>query len=70
MEFQKAINSSDKDSLKKGSKFMISKKKNYNINKEIRINKPMLRSNLTVLSIKHNSIVSKWNSKILKICLT
>ena len=52
MEFQKTINSSDKDSLKKGSKFMISKKKNYNINKEIRINKPMLRSNLIVLSIK------------------
>ena len=57
MEFQKIINSSDKDSLKKGSKFMISKKKNYNINKEIRVNKPMLRSNLIVLSIKHNSIV-------------
>ena len=57
MEFQKTINSNDKDSLKKVSKFMISKKKNYNINKEIRVNKPMLRSNLIVLSIKHNSIV-------------
>ena len=53
MEFQKNINS-------KGSKFMINKKKNYSINKEIKINAPMLRSdsrNLIVLSIKHNFIV-------------
>ena len=65
MEFQKTINSlditsDDKDLLKKGSKFMINKKKNYSINKEIRINTPMLRSDsrdLIILSIKHNSIV-------------
>ena len=65
MEFQKIINSlditsDDKDLLKKGSKFMINKKKNYSINKEIKINTPMLRSDsrdLIILSIKHNSIV-------------
>ena len=65
MEFQKLINSiditsDDKDLLKKESKFMIDKKKNYSINKEIRVKSPMLRSDLReliVLSIKHNSIV-------------
>ena len=57
MEFQKNINSDDKDLLKKGSKFMINKNKNYSINKKIKINTPMLRSDLIVLSIKHNSIV-------------
>ena len=53
MEFQKNIKC-------KGSKFMINKKKNYSIKKEIKINTPMLRSdsrNLIVLSIKHNSVV-------------
>ena len=65
MEFQKLINSiditsDDKDLLKKGSKLMIDKEKNYSINKEIRIKSPMLKSDLReliVLSIKHNSIV-------------
>ena len=65
MEFQKTINSlditsNDKDLLKNRSKFMINKKKNYSINKKIKINTPMLRSdsrNLIVLSIKHNTIV-------------
>ena len=57
MELQINMNSDNKDLLKKGSKFMINKKKNYNINKEIKINTPMLRSDLIVLSIKHNSIV-------------
>ena len=56
MKFQKNINS-------EGSKFMINKKKNYSINKEIKINTPMLRSDLIVLRLKHNSIVQKWNSK-------
>ena len=49
MEFQKNINS-------KGSKFMINKKNTYSINKEIKINTAMLRSDLIVLSINHNSI--------------
>ena len=49
MEFQKTINSlditsNDKDLLKKRSKFTINKKKNYSINKKIKINKPVLRS--------------------------
>ena len=60
MEFQKTINSDNKDLLRKGSKFMINKKKNYSINEEIKINTPMLRSDLRdliVLSIKHNTIV-------------
>ena len=57
MEFQKNINSDNKDLLKKGSKFMINKKKNYSNNKEIQINTPMLRSDLIVLIIKDNSIV-------------
>ena len=65
MGFQKIVDSlditsDDKDLLKKGSKFMINKKKNYSINKEIRIKKAMLRSDsrdLIILSIKHNSIV-------------
>ena len=60
MEFQKTINSDNKDLLTKGSKFMINKKKNYSINEEIKINTPMLRSDLRdliVLSIKHNTIV-------------
>ena len=65
MEFQKLINSiditsDDKDLLKKGSKLMIDKEKNYSVNKEIRIKSPMLKSDLReliVLSIKHNSIV-------------
>ena len=63
MEFQKNINSDNKDLLRKGWKFMINKKKKYSINKEIKINTPMLRLDLIVLSIKHNSIVLKWNSK-------
>ena len=63
MEFPKNRNSDNKDLLKKGSKYMINKKKNYNINKEIKINTPMLRSDLIVLRLKHNSIVQKWNSK-------
>ena len=54
MELQKNINSDNKDLFKKGSKFMINKKKNYSIKKEIKINTPMLRSDL---SIKHNTIV-------------
>ena len=58
MGFQKIINSLDttsdnKDLLKKGSKFMINKKKKYSINEEIR----METRNLIVLSIKHISIV-------------
>ena len=65
MEFQKIVNSlnitfDNKDLLKKGSKFMINKKKNYSINEEIRIKKPMLRSDsrdLIIFSIKLNSIV-------------
>ena len=65
MEFQKTINllattSDDKDLLKNRSKFMINQKKNCSINKEIRINTPMLRSDLCdliVLNIKHNSIL-------------
>ena len=60
MEFQKTINSDNKDLLRKGSKFMINKKKNYSIKEEIKINTPMLRSDLRdliVLSIKHNTIV-------------
>ena len=57
MEFQKNINSDNKDLLKKRSKFMINKKKNYSNNKEIQINTPMLRSDLIVLIIKDNSIV-------------
>ena len=57
MEFPKNRNSDNKDLLKKGSKYMINKKKNYNINKEIKINTPMLRSDLIVLSIKYNSII-------------
>ena len=32
--------------LKNGSKFMINQKKNYSVNKEIRIKTPMLRSDL------------------------
>ena len=56
MEFQKNINSDNKDLLKKRSKFMINKKKNYSNNKEIQINTPMLRSDLIVLIIKDNSI--------------
>ena len=39
---------------------MINKKKNYRINKEIEIKSPMFKSDLrdlSVLSIKHNSIV-------------
>ena len=55
MEFQKNINSNNKF-IKKGSKLMINKKKNYCINKDIKINTPMLRSDLIILSIKHNSI--------------
>ena len=57
MEFQKIVNSDDKNLLKNESKFMINNKKNYSINKEIRIKTPMLRSDLIVLSIKDNSIV-------------
>ena len=65
MGFQKIVDSlditsDDKDLFKKGSKFMINKKKNYSINKEIRIKKAMLKSDsrdLIILSIKHNSIV-------------
>ena len=57
MEFQKIVNSDDKDLLKNESKFMINNKKNYSINKEIRIKTTMLRSDLIVLSIKDNSIV-------------
>ena len=60
MKFQEIINlldttSDDKDLLKNKSKFMINKKKNYSINKEIRIKTPMPRSDLCdliVLSIK------------------
>ena len=57
MEFQKTINSLDitsdnKDLLKNRSKFMVNKKKNYNNNKEIKIERPII-----VLSIKHNTIV-------------
>ena len=55
MEFQKTINlpditSDNKDLLKKRSKFIINKKKNYSNNKEIKINIPF------VLSIKHSTI--------------
>ena len=53
MEFQKNTNTDNKDLLKKGSKFMINKKKKYSINEEIR----METRNLIVLSIKHISIV-------------
>ena len=56
MKFQKTLKSIDttsdnKDLLKKRSKFMINKKKNYSNNKENWINTPF------VLSIKQNSIV-------------
>ena len=59
MEFQKTIYSLEtisgsRDLVKSKSKFKISKKKN----KEIKIEKPII-----VLSIKHNSIVQKWNFK-------
>ena len=42
MKFQKTVNSfdttsDDKDLLKNRSKFMINKKKNYSVNKEIKI---------------------------------
>ena len=57
MEFQKIVNSDDKELLKNESKFMINNKKSYSINKEIRIKTPMLRSDLIVLSIKDNSII-------------
>ena len=65
MKFQKIINSLDitsdnQDLLKKGSKFMINKKKDYIVNKEIKIKTPMLRPDsrdFIVLSIKHNTIV-------------
>ena len=65
MEFQKTINSldmtsNDKDLLKNRSKFLINKKKSYSINKKIKINAPILRSDsrdFINLSIKHNSIV-------------
>ena len=65
MEFQKTINSLDITSdnkylLKNRSKFMIEKKKNYSINKKVKINTPMLRSDSRdsiTLSMKHNSIV-------------
>ena len=56
MEFQKIVNllattSDDKDLsrfvTKNGSKFIIKQEKNnYNVNKEIRIKTPMLRSDL------------------------
>ena len=55
MEFQKIVNfldttSDDKDLprfvTKNGLKFMISQKKNYSVNKEIRIKNSMLRSDL------------------------
>ena len=56
MEFQKIINSlgitsDNKNLLKKRSKFMINKKKNYSNNKENWINTAF------VLSIKHSIIV-------------
>ena len=56
MEFQKTINSpeitsNNKDLLKKRSKFMTNKKKNYSTNKEIKIERLII-----VLSIKHNTI--------------
>ena len=62
MEFQKTINSlettsDNKDLLKNRSKFMINKK-NCSNNKEIKIERPII-----VLSIKHDTIVQKWNSK-------
>ena len=65
MEFQKIINllditSDNQDLLKKGSKFMINKEKDYSINEEIKIKTPMPRPDLhdlIVLSIKHNTIV-------------
>ena len=61
MEFQKTINlldttSDNKDLLKNRSKFMINKKKNYGVNKEIKIKTPTLRSDLFVLRIKHDTI--------------
>ena len=55
MEFQKIVDlldrtSDDKDlarfATKNGLKYMINQKKNYSINKEIRIKTPMLRSDL------------------------
>ena len=59
MKFQKTINSFDttsdnKDLLKNRSKFMINKKKNYSVNKEIKIKTPILKSDLFVLRIKHD----------------
>ena len=63
MELQKIINSLDitsdnKDLLQNRSKFMINKKKNYSSNKEIKIERPII-----IFSIKHSTIVEKWNSK-------
>ena len=62
MKFQKTINSlnttSDKkDLLKNRSKLMINKKKNYNVNKEIKIKTPTLKLDLFVLRIKCDTIV-------------
>ena len=49
--------SDNKDLLKTRSKFMINKKKNYNVKKEIKIETPILRSDLFALRIKHDTIV-------------
>ena len=64
MEFQKIINllgttSDDKDLLRFVTKTKVydQLEKNYSVNKENRIKTPMLRPDLIVLSIKHNSIL-------------
>ena len=56
MEFSKTINlldtaSNNKDLRKNRPKPMINKKKNYSVNKEIKIERSII-----VLSIKHNTI--------------
>ena len=64
MEFQKTIDLLETTSDYKNSPRFVTKtkiydqsEKNYSVNKEIRIKTPMLKSDLIILSIKHNSIV-------------
>ena len=64
MEFQKIINllgttSDDKDLPRFVTKTEVydQLEKNYSVNNEIRIKTPMLRPDLIVLSIEHNSIL-------------
>ena len=57
MEFSKTINlldtaSNNKDLRKNRPKSMINKKKKYSVNKEIKIERPII-----VLNIKHNTII-------------